>query len=173
MNDYNRSHKPNSIRADTPIIAFLFIEEYSHPTQGNYIIREQKHNDSGSPNGGSGLLGSMHSVSNYDISEDKNFRNLKEVWKSETAHLSSITEICMHTAYQQIIGMGQSSIPLILSEMEKEPDHWFWALQSITGENPVSLDQRGRVGEMTEAWLCWGRENRYLNESSENYTVVS
>jgi hypothetical protein len=45
-----------------------------------------------------------------------------------------------HPAYQRIIEMGQPVMPLIFRELEREPDHWFWALQSITGENPVKLE---------------------------------
>ncbi len=90
------------------------------------------------------------------------FFNLNSQWEQETAMLSSITEIAMHPSYQQIIGMGPSAIPLILNEMTIKPGHWFWALKSITGEDPVSPEQRGRIKEMTEAWLRWGREQRYL-----------
>jgi len=89
------------------------------------------------------------------------FLTLKADWEIETAHLSSITEIAMHPAYQQIIGMGRVSIPLILSEMKKKPGHWFWALKSITGEDPVLPAQRGRIKAMTEAWLRWGKAQGY------------
>lgn len=89
------------------------------------------------------------------------FLKLKDQWEAETSILSSDTEIAMHPAYQQIIGMGTNAIPLILSEMKKKPGHWFWALKSITGEDPVLPEQRGRVKEMTEAWLRWGREKGY------------
>jgi len=90
------------------------------------------------------------------------FYELKSRWEAETAILSSIIEIAMHPAYQQIIGMGPIVIPLILAEMEKRPEHWFWALKSITGENPVLPEHRGRVKEMTKAWLNWGREQGYI-----------
>lgn len=90
------------------------------------------------------------------------FQELKARWEADTAILSSITEIAMHPAYQQIIGMGQSAIPLILSEMEETPGHWFWALKSITGEDPVLSEQRGRIKEMTKAWLIWGKEQGYI-----------
>ncbi len=90
------------------------------------------------------------------------FVTLKTKWESETSALSSITEIVMHPAYQQIIGMGPVAIPLILSELKEKPGHWFWALKSITGEDPVLPDQRGRIKEMTEAWLRWGRNHGYV-----------
>lgn len=91
----------------------------------------------------------------------RKFNALKVEWGTETAHLSSITEISMHPAYQQIIGMGQVAISLIFSEMEKNPDHWFWALRSITGEDPVLPEHRGRLKQMTEDWLKWGKEHSY------------
>lgn len=90
------------------------------------------------------------------------FSTLKTEWEAETAYLSSITEIAIHPAYQQIIGMGPIAIPLILSEMKRKPGHWFWALKSITGEDPVLPEQRGQIVQMTEAWLRWGEEQGYL-----------
>ena len=90
------------------------------------------------------------------------FNHLKAEWDENTSMLSSITEIAMHPAYQQIIGMGPSAIPLILQTMKTEPGHWFWALKSITGEDPVLPEHRGRIKEMTEDWLNWGRRQPYL-----------
>ena len=89
------------------------------------------------------------------------FENLKGVWEHETAHLSSVTDMAMHQSYQQIIGMGPSAIPMILAELKKKSGHWFWALKAITGEDPVLPKQRGRIKEMTEAWLSWGRKQGY------------
>ncbi len=90
------------------------------------------------------------------------FLELKSRWEAETAILSSITSIAMHPAYQQIIGMGLNAIPLILEEMKEKPGHWFWALKSITGKDPVLPEQRGRIKEMTKAWLNWGKEQDYI-----------
>jgi hypothetical protein len=59
----------------------------------------------------------------------------------------------MHPAYQQIIGLGPAGVPLLLRELEREPDHWFWALRAITGEDPVPEEARGRLREMAAAWL--------------------
>ncbi|MBI3735760.1 hypothetical protein HY256_04520 [Candidatus Sumerlaeota bacterium] len=79
------------------------------------------------------------------------------MWKSETLFISSLTEITMHPAYQQIIGMGFAAVPLILKELAAAPNHWFWALTAITGENPASEVAQGRMDEMRDAWLKWGR----------------
>ena len=90
------------------------------------------------------------------------FSELKSLWEEETAILSSIKEISMHPAYQQIIGMGKTAVPYILSELTKKPGHWFWALKSITGEDPIRQEQRGRLKEMTKSWLKWGKEKGYI-----------
>lgn len=90
------------------------------------------------------------------------FLSLKKKWEANTAHLSSMTEMAIHPAYQQIIGMGSVAVPLILQELKKQPGHWFWALKSITGEDPVLPEHRGRIRQMTEAWLRWGEKHGYL-----------
>ncbi|MEO2091441.1 MAG: hypothetical protein ABGY75_18440, partial [Gemmataceae bacterium] len=79
------------------------------------------------------------------------FRQLADQWHGETQFLSSTTAICTHPAYQRIIGLGPQVIPLILAELEKQPAHWFWALQALTGENPVRLADQGNVPAMTAA----------------------
>ncbi|MEP9412145.1 MAG: hypothetical protein HRF42_12255 [Candidatus Brocadia sp.] len=101
-------------------------------------------------------------ISTQFANPETRFLTLKTQWEADTAMLSSATEIAMHPAYQQIIGMGHTAIRFILVEMKKKPGHWFWALKSITGEDPVLPNQRGRVKEMTQAWLRWGREKKYL-----------
>ena len=89
------------------------------------------------------------------------FLELAEQWRRETGMMSLVSKMSIHPAYQRIIGMGQAVVPLILRELEQEPDHWFWALQAITGANPVKSEQRGRLKQMAEAWIQWGRENGY------------
>jgi hypothetical protein len=68
----------------------------------------------------------------------------------------------MHPAYQRIIGLGPQVIPLILGELAKQPEQWFWALAALTGEDPVPVADKGRVRAMAGAWLKWGRENGWI-----------
>ena len=92
----------------------------------------------------------------------RRFRDLVGQWKEATLFTSSGTEMALHPAYQQIIGMGKEAIPLILEELQREEDHWFWALKSITGNDPVAPSDRGQLPKMTEAWLRWAQTNGYL-----------
>lgn len=89
------------------------------------------------------------------------FQVLSSQWKQETQHLSLMNDIVLNKAYQQIIGMGAPAIPLLLEALKEQPDHWFWALRSITGENPIPPADRGCLPRMAEAWLRWGEEHGY------------
>jgi hypothetical protein len=89
------------------------------------------------------------------------FRELVNQWQQETRGISSSTELILHPAYQQIIGMGREVVPLLLRELEQKSGRWFWALQSITRQNPVPLELRGKTQEMIKIWLKWGQKNGY------------
>jgi hypothetical protein len=89
--------------------------------------------------------------------EDR-FRGLVRQWKEATQFTSSSTEMVMHPAYQQIIRMGPSALPLLVTELRRQPDHWFTALKSISGQDPVPPEDRGKVHRMREAWLAWAEK---------------
>ncbi len=90
------------------------------------------------------------------------FQKLRDSWKAKTRHLSNVGQISLVFSYQNIIGMGPDVLPLILAELEKEPDHWFWALEAITGENPVSENDAGDMEASAIAWVKWGQQNGLL-----------
>ena len=91
------------------------------------------------------------------------FAELMREWKAEKQFMSSVSQMAMLPSYQRIIGMGSAVLPLIFKELDRQPDHWFWALASITGEDPVPPAHRGKIGMMRQAWLDWGKANGYLN----------
>lgn len=86
------------------------------------------------------------------------FQRLAADWKQQSRYLSNTAQMAMLKPYQRIIGMGWSAVPLILEELRREPDQWFWALEAITEENPVPADAAGYVRRTAEAWINWGRE---------------
>jgi hypothetical protein len=89
------------------------------------------------------------------------FQSLAQRWKNDTAHLSNIGKKALHPAYQEIIGMGKAAVPLLLAELRREPDDWFWALHAITRAQPVPATSRGNLREMADAWLQWGLAQGY------------
>ncbi len=90
------------------------------------------------------------------------FQQLVGQWKEESLYLSNSVKMAMLKPYQRIIGMEPAVVPLILEELQREPDHWFWALESITQEDPVPTEARGRIEDMAEAWIAWGRQQGYI-----------
>lgn len=90
------------------------------------------------------------------------FQKLVSEWKADRSATSFASALAMHPAYQRIIGMGKRALPYILAELEREPDHWFWALRAISGQDPVPSQSRGKIREMITAWLNWGRQNGYV-----------
>ena len=89
------------------------------------------------------------------------FEALAERWEEETFFLSNSERINAHPALREIISMGQPVVPLILERMRAQGGHWFHALYAITGARPVPPESRGRIKEMTQAWLDWGERNGY------------
>ena len=101
---------------------------------------------------------------------EEEFARLASSWREEMSFASSATAISMHSAYQQIIGLGEDAVPLILHEIEMSgPDHWFWALSAITRENPITAEIAGNLTKMSEAWLEWGRRRGYPCGSASNF----
>jgi hypothetical protein len=88
--------------------------------------------------------------------------DLADRWTRETAALSSITEKATHPAYQQIIGIGPRAVPFLLRRLREDGGHWFWALESITRQDPVPAENRGNMQAMAKAWLDWGRKRTLI-----------
>ena len=103
-------------------------------------------------------------MSTAEIAEplQERFQKYKDDWISKTRHLSNMAQIAFVFSYQRIIGLGPKVVPLILAELQKETDHWFWALEAITGENPVPKEDAGDVEASARAWIAWGKKNGYL-----------
>jgi len=99
---------------------------------------------------------------------EEKFQRLAAEWRDETAHLSSLTKIVMHPKYQNIIGLGPDVLPLLFKELQIEPDYWFLALKAITEADPVSPEDYGDLGKMTEAWLLWANSRPGAKNMSAN-----
>jgi GAF domain-containing protein len=111
----------------------------------------------------SAIAALVHQEKQQEKIEQK-FKDLANQWLTQTGFMSSTVEAAMHPSYQQIIGMGEFVIPLLLKELRKRSGRWFWALESITGENPVPENKRGKTKEMIKAWIEWGQGKGYITE---------
>lgn len=100
----------------------------------------------------------------YQEKLKEKFNQLIFQWHKECGATSSITKVISCPAYLRIIAMGPDVIPLILRQLESEgdePDFWFWALQLLTGANPVPQDAQGDMKRIAEIWLDWARRYEY------------
>lgn len=104
----------------------------------------------------------VSTLSSYNSELETEFYHLVAQWKDETKTIPFINQKSVHPAYQKIIGLGPVAIPMILRELNKDADHWFWALQALTRTNPVSPEDRGNMQKMRVAWLNWGRSKGYV-----------
>ena len=65
----------------------------------------------------------------------------------------------LHPAYQRIMAMGPVALPWVLEELRDRPDHWFWALTFMAGEDAASGTTK--VSDAVASWLHWGKERGY------------
>lgn len=91
------------------------------------------------------------------------FQRLAAEWKRQSQYMSNSAQMAMLRPYQRIIGMGAAAVPLVLEELQREPDHWFWALEAVTEENPVGPEEAGIVRRMAQAWIEWGKQHGYCS----------
>ena len=101
-------------------------------------------------------------LSQYEPDElERIFDDLVQNMLAGTRSESSTQRIAIYPAYQQIIGLGRPAVPLLLREVERKSGRWFWALKSITQEELVPSDDRGKTKKIIAAWLEWGKQKGY------------
>lgn len=93
--------------------------------------------------------------------EFKKFIKLRDQWKNETMFSSSGTEIISNGAYKKIIKIGVGAISWIIRDLDKTNDHWFYALEKITGNNPIKEENVGAVEKMKTDWVEWAIKHNY------------
>ncbi|GDX46198.1 hypothetical protein LBMAG24_15260 [Bacteroidota bacterium] len=81
------------------------------------------------------------------------------IWKTETMFSSNSSEITNNSAYRCIIGLGKDIIPFIIEDLKQSENHWFNALELLTGENPIKSEHRGIINLMKSDWLNWAEKN--------------
>ena len=89
------------------------------------------------------------------------FQRLTEEWKAGRGPATTVRTMTEHPASKAIIELGEPAVPLLLEELDREPDHWFAALRAITGVNPVRAEDQGDLDKMAGSWIEWGRSNGY------------
>src|SRR5438105_2382026 len=57
------------------------------------------------------------------VTSQRRFRCLVQKWKRAQVFTSSTSQMVLDPAYQEIIGIGGPAVPLLLRELETDPDH--------------------------------------------------
>jgi hypothetical protein len=90
------------------------------------------------------------------------FQSLAKKWKEKTSFHSSLGEMFTNEEYQRIMAMGRDALPLILSDLQKNPSHWFYALEKIAGRDVAAEAGAKSFVDARSAWLEWGYKNNYI-----------
>jgi hypothetical protein len=102
-----------------------------------------------------------HPSADADQLRRQRFVELARQWAADTMHMSCVSDMTSHPSYRAVIDLGLPAVPLILDQLERDPDFWFEALRAITGQDPVLEEDIGDLPRMTQAWLDWGEQNGY------------
>ena len=95
------------------------------------------------------------------VPDQEAFERLANEWERDRPRGVDVAQMTRHPTYQRIIAMGEPAVPWLLRRLSEKADHWFVALNAITGARPVPPESRGRIKEMTQAWLNWGQQQGY------------
>ena len=102
------------------------------------------------------------SSTSVEPADRQRFEELADRWREETFFHSNSSIKNAHPALQEIISMGPPVVPLILERMRSQGGHWFEALRQLTGADPVSPADHGKIRAMQNSWLQWGERNGYV-----------
>ncbi|MEX1027254.1 MAG: hypothetical protein WD049_04505 [Candidatus Paceibacterota bacterium] len=76
--------------------------------------------------------------------------------------MSSPDGMAEQPAFLRLLALQENAIPHLLQQLNKAPIIAMVALRRITGDDPVSDEDRGNVGAMVAAWRDWGRQKGLL-----------
>jgi hypothetical protein len=98
---------------------------------------------------------------------EREFLRHARKWRRDTKHLSSPVDRYLHPSYARIIAItaaaGQAGLRVMLTDLQEHQNDWFYALRSITGQNPVTSSMAGDVPRMIQAWIKWGQERGVID----------
>lgn len=101
---------------------------------------------------------SVKSVRNSLVEE--RFLHLAARWRERTMFVSDPVFMVQDINYLRIIAMGASAIPFISEALESSCEHWFVALEAITGHSPELESESRNPERLREYWRNWLSHNK-------------
>ena len=99
----------------------------------------------------------------YIGEEKERFNMLADRWERDTMHLSSpeTNHPCFITMDKM---KGAKAITWLLERMQKEPTFLMMLLEKWVkkGDSPMTEDMRGKIQEITDAWIKWGKKKKLI-----------
>lgn len=92
------------------------------------------------------------------------FNALAELCEVETGGYSDTGRMIAHPAYNEVfqLGLDYPLIPLLLQRIKTQPHPWYHLLQTFAHENPAKDATPGKIQEIVNCWLEWGRQNGHI-----------
>ena len=90
------------------------------------------------------------------------FDQLISNWRLETAIFSTTEEKIKNKNFKSIVAMGETAVPLIISELKQHRDFLFLALSMIRPNERLfqNASLRRAPSQMIDAWLRWAERKR-------------
>ena len=95
----------------------------------------------------------------------RRFRDLVDMWDTETFVYSFPHQICGHWAYEELLSLDEPAIPYMLGEIQRGNPNLVAALPSISGESPV----QGSEPTTEEIVAAWSVGDAYDNAVVESF----
>ena len=108
------------------------------------------------------IANSFYLREKFEESLEDYFEILKNLWLEETKLSSNVFITLSHPAYLRIIKLGNDILPYILDDLQQNKNHWFFALNKISGENPVKVEHVGNIDLMANDWINWGKAKNMI-----------
>ncbi len=90
------------------------------------------------------------------------FKELLKQWKDETKTSSFVSKMTSTKSYKDIIDLGPSVIPLLLKELQTNPNWYFDALRILSNEDPHKAGHEGKLIDLANDWIEWGKKKKYI-----------
>jgi hypothetical protein len=84
------------------------------------------------------------------------------------ARFTKLEFLIQEAAYKELIAMGKDILPLLIQELEVNPEYWFHALKTITSQNPIKRGNQNKNSLIANDWKEWFQSQNGNNSVTQN-----
>jgi len=90
------------------------------------------------------------------------FRKLRLALDRRLGPVGLLRDRLFSAEYAAIVGLGPRVVPLLLKDLQRSVQPWFWALKAITRTDPASDVNPGDFETIAARWIEWGKQKKIL-----------